>query len=158
MAHNHLRGERAGHTLQTTALVHETYLRFADAGQMDCQNRAHFLSVAARLMRQILVDYARRISRKKRGGERYEVSFDEGMIFVPAQSEELLALDAAFVQLANLDSRKAQVVELRYFGGLSVAETAEVLGVHPNTVIRDWRLAKVWLKRELTRDARRDAS
>lgn len=158
MAHNHLRGERAGHTLQTTALVHETYLRFANGIQMDCCNRVHFLGVAARLMRQVLVDYARRISRKKRGGGRCEVSLDEGMIFVPAQSEELLALDAALVQLANLDSRKAQVVELRYFGGLSVAETAEVLGVHPNTVIRDWRLAKVWLKRELTRHAKRDAS
>jgi RNA polymerase sigma factor (TIGR02999 family) len=109
-------------------------------------------------MRQILVDYARHVCRKKRRAGIYNVPFQESLVFVPARSEELIALDAALVQLAAIDPRKARVVELRYFGGLDVEATAEVLGVHPNTVIRDWRLAKVWLKRELTGHAATDAS
>jgi RNA polymerase sigma-70 factor (ECF subfamily) len=157
IAHRHLRRERGGHTLQTTALVNEAYLRLVNDGHVEWQNRAHFLGVAAGLMRQILVDYARHVSRKKRGGGAHYVPLDEGMAFVPAKSEELIALDAALVKLAAVDPRKTQVV-LRYFGGLDVEQTAEVLSVHPNTVIRDWPLAKVWLKRELTGRAGADAS
>jgi len=149
IAHRQLRNERDGHTLQTTALVNEAYLRLANRGDTEWQNRAHFLGVAAGLMRQILVDYARYIGAKKRG-VRCCISLEEGPAAVPAQSEDLIALDTALARLASVDPRKARVVELRYFGGLNVGDAAEVLGVRPNTVIRDWRLAKVWLKRELT--------
>jgi RNA polymerase sigma-70 factor, ECF subfamily len=158
IAHRHLRSERNGHTLQTTALANEAYLRLVNDGHVDWQNRAHFFGVAAGLMRQILVDYARHVNRKKRGGGAHYVPLDEGMAFVPAKSEELIALDDALIKLAAVDPRKSQVVVLRYFGGLDVEQTAEVLSVHPNTVIRDWRLAKVWLKRELTGRAGADAS
>jgi RNA polymerase sigma-70 factor (ECF subfamily) len=150
IAHHYMRLERQGHTLQTTALVNEAYLKLVDQAQVDWQNRAQFLGVAARLMRHILVDHARGLCRGKRGGGAHVLPLDEGIAFSPRKSAALVALDDALNELAAFDPRKAQIVELRYFGGLSVEEAAEALGVHPNTVIRDWGLAKVWLKRELS--------
>ena len=150
IAHHYMRMERRGHTLQTTALVNEAYLKLVDQAQVDWQNRAQFLGVAARLMRHILVDHARGLCRGKRGGGAHVLPLDEGIAFSPRKSAALVALDDALNELAAFDPRKAQIVELRYFGGLSVEEAAEALGVHPNTVIRDWGLAKVWLKRELS--------
>jgi RNA polymerase sigma factor (TIGR02999 family) len=149
IAHRYMRMERQGHTLQTTALVNEAYLKLVDQAQVDWQNWAHFLGVAARLMRHILVDHARELCRGKRGGGAHVLPLDEGLVFSPRKSAALVALDDALNELAGFDPRKAQTVELRYFGGLSVEEAAESLGVHPNTVICDWGLAKVWLKREL---------
>lgn len=149
IAHRHMRRERRGHTLQTTALVNETYLKLVDQGQVSWQNRAHFMAVAARLMRQILVDHARELHRGKRGGGAHLLPLNGCLAFSASKSGALLALDDALRDLAGFDLRKAQIVELRYFGGMTVEETAEALGVHPNTVIRDWSLAKVWLKREL---------
>ena len=149
IAHRYMRMERQGHTLQTTALVNEAYLKLVDQAQVDWQNRAQFLGVAARLMRHILVDHARALCRGKRGGGAHVLPLNEGLVFSPAKSAALVALDDALNELAGFDPRKARIVELRYFGGMSVEETAEALGVHPNTVIRDWGLAKVWLKREL---------
>ena len=153
IAHRYMRKERPGHTLQTTALVNEAYLKLVDQARVDWQNRAQFLGVAARLMRHILVDHARAACRGKRGGGAAHLPLDEALVFSPAKSAALIALDEALNDFARIDPRKAQVVELRYFGGLSVEETAEVLAVHPNTVIRDWSLAKIWLKRELSREA-----
>jgi RNA polymerase sigma factor (TIGR02999 family) len=149
IAHRYMRMERRGHTLQTTALVNEAYLKLVDQAQVDWQNRAQFLGVAARLMRHILVDRARELRRGKRGGGAHVLPLDAGLVFSPAKSAALVALDDALNELAGFDPRKAQIVELRYFGGMSVEETADVLGVHPNTVIRDWSLARAWLKREL---------
>jgi RNA polymerase sigma factor (TIGR02999 family) len=148
-----MRGERPGHTLQTTALVNEACLKFMKDGQADWQNRAHFFGLAAQVMRHILVDHARGLCREKRGGGVQRLPLDEGLIFSPGKSAALVALDEVLTELAKFDVRKAKVVELRYFGGMTVEEAAEVLGVHPNTVIHDWRLAKIWLKRELTRGA-----
>jgi RNA polymerase sigma factor (TIGR02999 family) len=145
-----MRMERQGHTLQTTALVNEAYLKLVDQAQVDWQNRAQFLGVAARMMRHILVDHARELCRGKRGGGEQVLPLDEGLIFAPAKSAALVALDDALNELAGFDPRKARVVELRYFGGMSVEEAAEALGVHPKTVSRDWRLVKMWLKRELS--------
>jgi RNA polymerase sigma-70 factor (ECF subfamily) len=150
IAHRYMRMERHGHTLQTTALVNEAYLKLVDQAKVDWKNRAQFLGLAASMMRHILVDRARELCREKRGGGVPMLPLDEGLVFSPAKSAALVALDDALKELANFDARKALVVELRYFGGLNVEETAELLGVHPNTVIRDWSLAKVWLKRELT--------
>jgi len=151
IAHRYMRMERQGHTLQTTALVNEAYLKLMGQAQVvDWQSRAQFLGVASRLMRHILVDHARELCRGKRGGGAHVLPLDEGLVFSPRKSAALVALDDALNELAGFDPRKAQVVELRYFGGMSVEETAEALGVHPNTVIRDWGLAKVWLKRELS--------
>ncbi len=149
IAHRYMRMERQGHTLQTTALVNEVYLKLVDQAQVDWQNRAQFLGVAARLMRHILVDHARALCRAKRGGGAHVLPLDEGLDVSAQKSAALVALDDALTELAKFDPRKAQVVELRYFGGMSVEETAEALGVHPDTVMRDWRLTKVWLKREL---------
>jgi RNA polymerase sigma-70 factor, ECF subfamily len=154
IAHRAMRGERPGHTLQTTALVNEAYLRLVDQSRVNWQNRAHFLGVAAGLMRQILVDHARRVCRAKRGGGVQHLPLDEGLVYSPAMSESLLVVDEALSRLAEFDARKARVVELRYFAGMSVQEAAEALGVHPNTVIHDWSLAKAWLKRELERSPR----
>ena len=154
IAHRAMRSERPGHTLQTTALVNEAYLRLVDQSRVNWQNRAHFLGVAAGLMRQILVDHARRVCRAKRGGGVQHLPLDEELAYSPAVSESLLVLDEALDRLAAFDARKARVVELRYFAGMSVEEAAEALGVHPNTVIHDWRLAKAWLKRELERSGR----
>jgi len=150
IAHRNMRMERQGHTLQTTALVNEAYLKLVNQARVDWQNRAQFLGVAARLMRHVLVDRARELCRGKRGGGAHLLPLDEGLVFSPRKSAALVALDDALNELAGFDPRKAQTVELRYFGGLSVEEAAESLGVHPNTVIRDWGLAKVWLKRELS--------
>jgi RNA polymerase sigma-70 factor (ECF subfamily) len=149
-------GERPGHTLQATALVNEAYLRLIDVEQMNWQNRAHFLAMAARLMRRILVDSARARRTQKRGGG-VRITFDEALPVATATSRDLVALDDALVALAKLDTRRSQVIELRFFGGLTVEETAVVLRVAPDTVMRDSRLAKAWLLRELSRGARRDA-
>ena len=148
-----MRRERTGHTLQTTALIHEAYLRLIDARQVRWQNRAHFFAIAARLMRQILVDFARKRGYQKRGGSLRRVSL-EGLAVGYERDEDLVALDDALRALAEFDGRKSRVVELRFFGGLSIEETAEVLEVSPQTVRRDWRLAKSWLLRSLASEAR----
>ena len=153
LAHNYMAGERTGHTLQSTALVNEAYLRLVDSSRVQWQNRAHFFAVSAQLMRRILVDFARSRQYAKRGGKAPMLSLDEVPI-VGQECPDLTALDDAMSALAALDARKSQVVELRFFGGLSVEETAEVLKVSAETVMRDWRLAKVWLRREMLRGAR----
>ena len=144
-----LRGERPGHTLQATALVNEAYLRLAGDQKATWQNRAHFFAVASRVMRHILVDYARQHGRAKRGGGAKLLQLDEVLIFAPEVSSDLLALNSALELLGETDRRKSRVVELRYFGGLTVEETAEVLQISPNTVMRDWDMAKAWLRREM---------
>ena len=137
--------------LQTTALVNEAYLRLIDTSHVRWQNRAHFFAVSAQLMRRILVDVARSRNYLKRGGNAVQVSLDEALAISPEQDTDLVALDEALNALAAIDERKSRVVELRFFGGLSIEETAEVLKVSPDTVMRDWRLAKVWLLRELNK-------
>src|SRR6516164_8773092 len=149
IAHRHLSGQRADHTLQTTALVNEVYLRLADQTNPRWQNRAHFFAVAARAMRQILVSYARTQQAQKRGGGAVKIELDEAAILSPDQSKEIVDLHEALERLAILDSRKAQVVELKYFGGLNYDEMAEVLKISRVTVRRDWEFAKVWLYTEL---------
>ena len=148
-AHRYMAGERLGHTLQTTALVHETFLRLVDSSQVRWQNRAHFFAVAAQLMRRILVDFARARHYQKRGGGARPLSLDEELVLPVERGADLVALDDALSALAVLDPRKSRVVEMRFFGGLSVKETAEVLKVSSDTVLRDWKLAKAWLMREL---------
>jgi RNA polymerase sigma factor (TIGR02999 family) len=145
-------GERAGHPLQTTALVNEAYLRLIDSSRVRWQNRAHFFAVSARLMRRILVDFARARKKLKRGGDVVQVSLDEATVASREPGADLIALDEALQTLASFDERKSKVVELRFFGGLSVDETAEVLKVSPITVMRDWNLAKLWLLREIAKD------
>jgi RNA polymerase sigma factor (TIGR02999 family) len=147
LAHHYLRQERADHTLQTTALVNEAYLRLIDAGNVQWQDRAHFFAISSNLMRRILVDYARAHGSQKRGQNMAKVSMDENH-FVPTD-ENILKLDDALSALSKFDPRKTKVVELRFFGGLSLQETAQVLEISPDTVRRDWRLAKVWLLCEL---------
>jgi RNA polymerase sigma-70 factor, ECF subfamily len=142
--------ERAGHTLQTSALVNEAFLRLVDQKNIRWQDRAHFFGIAARLMRQILVDYARRRGYAKRGGDVRRVPLDEAVIVSEERAAEVVALDDALKFLAEIDPRKSQVVELRFFGGLSIEETAEVLGVSEGTVRRDWALAKAWLHDAIT--------
>jgi RNA polymerase sigma factor (TIGR02999 family) len=149
LAHRYVRRERPGHTLQTSALVNEAYVRLIDWKNVRWQNRAHFFGVAAQLMRRILVDFARDRRRLKRGGGALQVSLGEAEPVAVDRAEDLVALDEALGALTAVDPRKARVVELRFFGGLSVEETAEVLAVSAETVMRDWRLAKVWLLREL---------
>jgi RNA polymerase sigma factor (TIGR02999 family) len=144
-------GERVGHSLQATALVNEAYIRLIDVRQMDWQNRAHFLAMAARAMRRILVDSARAKRYKKRGGGDVRITFDEGLAVAGDASPDLVALDDALHALAKMDERRSQIIELRFFGGLTVEETAVVLKVSPDTVMRDSRLAKAWLARELSR-------
>jgi RNA polymerase sigma factor (TIGR02999 family) len=144
------RGQHPGHTLQTTALVNEAYLRLIDASRVQWQNRAHFFAISARLMRQILVDYTRAQKYAKRGGGAPPVSLDDAATFMVERAPDLVALDDALNALAAVDERKSRVIEMRFFGGLSVEETAEVLKVSPDTVMRDWRLAKAWLLRELS--------
>ena len=141
--------ERPGHTLQTSALVNEAYLRLVDQKNIPWQGRAHFFGIAARLMRQIMVDYARSRGYAKRGGGARRVSLDEAMIVSEERAAEVVALDEALESLAEIDLRKSQVVELRFFGGLSIEETAEVLGVSEGTVMRDWTLAKAWLRKAI---------
>ena len=147
-------GERAGHSLQATALVNEAYLRLIDVQHLDWQNRAHFLAMAARLMRRILVDSARAKRYQKRGAGGVKVTFDEGVLPANEAPIDLVALDDALSTLAKMDERRSQVIELRFFGGLTVEETATVLKVSPDTVMRDSRLAKAWLARELWGGAR----
>jgi RNA polymerase sigma-70 factor, ECF subfamily len=151
LARRYMFGERVGHTLQTTALVNEAYLRLVDSRKVRWQNRAHFFAISAQLMRRILVDFARSRRYQKRGGGVQNVTLDEQRIMPVQQGRQLLALDDALGALAKTDARKARVVELRFFGGLSVEETAEVLKVSDDTVHRDWRLAKAWLAREMGR-------
>ena len=138
-------GERGGHSLQATALVNEAYLRLIDVQHVDWQNRAHFLAMSARLMRRILVDVARSKGYQKRGGGAVRVTFDDALVVTPEPGQDLVALDDALEALATVDARKARVIELRFFGGLSVEETAAVLKVSVDTVMRDWKLAKAWL-------------
>jgi RNA polymerase sigma factor (TIGR02999 family) len=142
--------ERAGHTLQATALLNEAYIRLVDVRRVNWQNRAHFLAMAARVMRRVLVDAARARGYKKRGGDAVRVTFDEGLRVAEEPGHDLVALDDALQALAKFDERKSRVIELRFFGGLSVEETASVLDVSPDTVMRDWRLAKAWLLREMS--------
>jgi RNA polymerase sigma factor (TIGR02999 family) len=149
LAHRHMRGERKGHTLQTTALVNEVYLRLAGVDALRGRDRAHFFAMAATLMRRVLVDYARRRGREKRGAGVSVISLDENAI-VPREGVDVVALDAALERLAAVDPQQSRVVELRFFAGLSVEETADVLGVSAATVKRDWATAKLWLYRELT--------
>ena len=149
LARRYMRGERPGHSLQTSALVNEAYMRLVDYKSMQWQNRAHFFAVSAQLMRRILVEHARRHNLKRGGGVQH-VSLEETAIIGGDRATDLVALDDAMRALAGVDSRKAQVVEMRFFGGLSVEETAEVLKVSSVTVMRDWSTAKAWLYRELT--------
>lgn len=157
LARQHLRREHAGRTLQTTALIHEAYLRLIEASQARLENRRHFFAVASRLMRQVLVDLARERGSHKRGGDAKRVSLDEALVISSQRNEGLLALDEAMQALAEFDERKSQVVELRFFGGLSVEETADALGVSVETVHRDWRLARSWLLRKLQGEKRDEA-
>lgn len=149
MAHRHMRKERPGHTLQTSALVHEAYVRLVDQSKVEWQNRAHFYGTAAQMMRRILVDHARARQYAKRGGDARLVSLDEGAIVSKERTAEVVALDEALTCLAAVDQRKSQIVELRFFGGLSIEETAEVLAVSSGTIMRDWTLAKAWLRRAM---------
>ncbi len=146
-----MRRERQGHTLQATALVNEAYLRLVDAAALNWRDRAHFFAVSAQIMRRILVDSARARVSGKRGGPAPRVNLDDVPMVAAGKSRELIALDDALQELAKLDPRKAQVIELRFFGGLSVDETAEVLKISPQSVLRDWKLAKAWMLRELSR-------
>ncbi|MGA8313826.1 MAG: sigma-70 family RNA polymerase sigma factor [Terriglobales bacterium] len=148
-----MRAERDGHTLQTTALINELYLRLTDLKEIDWQNRAHFFALCARQMRRILTDQARARQSHKRGGGAQPISLDAAPIVSTRPQREVLAIDDALKALAKVDSRKSQVVELRFFGGLNVEETAEVLKVSPDTVVRDWKLAKAWLLRELSQES-----
>jgi RNA polymerase sigma factor (TIGR02999 family) len=153
IAHRYMLREHAGHTLQTTAVVNEAYLRLVDAQQVQWKDRAHFFAVSANLMRRILVEFARSCGRNKRGGDIRKVELDEAFVISPQRGADLVALDDALTALASMDERKAKVIELRFFGGLSVEERAEVLDISPDTVMRDWRLAKAWLWREMKHGA-----
>jgi RNA polymerase sigma-70 factor (ECF subfamily) len=149
LARQYMKREPAGHTLQTTALIHEAYLRLIEQKGVKWQNRAHFFAISAQLMRRILVSMARARQAHKRGGAARQVSLDEALVISEGRAAELVALDEALTELAALDPRRGRVVELRYFGGLSVEETAEVLQVSPDTVMREWKRAKAWLYAEL---------
>jgi RNA polymerase sigma-70 factor, ECF subfamily len=151
LASRYLRREHAGHTLQTTALVNEAYIKLVDSKRVRWQNRAHFFAIAAQLMRRILVDFVRHRQYQKRSGGWQRVTLAEGMQFAAHANSDLLAVDEALQELARLDLRKARVVEFRFFGGLSLEETAEALNVSTDTVGRDWKAAKAWLTRELKR-------
>jgi len=152
IARRYMRRENPGHTLQTTALVNEAYFRLIDQRDVHWQNRAHFFGIAAQIMRRILMNYARDRQRDKRGGKAVQVSLSEVAVITEEKSDELIALDESLKRLAVIDERKCRVVELRYFGGLSVEETAEVLGISTITVARDWKMAKAWLAREIRHD------
>ncbi len=149
LAHRYIAHERVNNTLQTTALVHEAYLRLMDVNQVEWKNRVHFFAISANLMRRILVEFARSRGSQKRGGEVRKVPLDEAAILSHEPDENLLALDDALTNLAAFDPRKAKVVELRFFGGMTEGETAERLGVSSDTVLRDWKSAKLWLYREM---------
>lgn len=149
LAGGYMRRERSDHTLQATALVHEAYLKLVEQRSVDWQGRAHFFGIAAQMMRRILIDHARAHLREKRGGGEEMVPLDEGLVFSPQQSSELLKLEESLERLTALDPRQGKIVELRFFGGLTVEETAEVLGISPKTVKRDWSVAKAWLHGDL---------
>ena len=155
LARAYMRRERQGHTLQATALVNEVFLRLAQTANPRWQDRAHFVGIAARLMRQVLVDHARSRGYRKRGGGGRRVPLDTALLITPEPGLDVLAVDRALERFAKIDPRKSQVVELRFFGGLSVEETADVLGLSVETVNRDWRVAKLWLSRELQTSRRR---
>ncbi len=148
LAAHYLKSERKGHTLQPTALVHEAFLRLIEQ-ETDWQNRAHFFAMAASLMRRILVDYARSYTAEKRGGAAEKISLEDVFVFAKEKPLQIIALDESLEELAKIDPRRAQVVEMRFFAGLNNEEIAEVLGVHSNTVLRDWNLARAWLKTQL---------
>ena len=152
LAHQYMSQERPGHTLQTSALVNEAYLRLIDQKNVHWQNRAQFFGIAAQMMRRILVDHARQRRYAKRGGDARQVPLDEAMIVSEERAADVVALDQALNSLAEIDPRKSQIVELRFFGGLCIEETAEVLKVSPGTVMREWTLAKAWLKRAVMSD------
>ena len=156
IAHYHLQRERPGHTLQSAALVHEAYLRLADQKPFEADNRAHFLAVASRLMRQILVDYARSHAAAKRGAD-LRVELDMALILPQERNAEVIALDEALKKLSQIDEHQGQIVELRFFGGLSIEEIGEVLGISRSTVKREWNVAKAWLVREMRRDTHGEA-
>jgi len=149
-AHSYMKNERPGHTLQTTALANEAWMRLVNVAAVDWKDRAHFFAIAANVMRRILVDGARARGRGKRGGSAQRVDLDQIPDISSRRDPELIAIDEALEALAQLDPRKAKVIELRFFGGLSFEETAAVLKVHEQTVLRDWRLARVWLMREMS--------
>lgn len=155
IARRHLQRERPGHTLQSAALVHEAYLRLIDQRPFDTENRAHFLAVASRLMRQILVDYARSHGAAKRGADR-RVELDASLVLPQVRSTDVVALDDALNGLAKLDEQQGRIVELRFFGGLATEEIAEVLDISPSTVKRDWNVAKAWLTRQMKKGNRGD--
>ena len=152
-AHHYILGERRGHSLQTTALINETYLRLLDCSKVSWKNRTHFFAVTAQMMRRILVDYARAHRYQKRGGGLKKIPLDQNQIPSIGRDPDLIALDEALKALAEIDDRRSRIVELRFFGGLSIEETAEVLGVCADTVVRDWRLAKTWLAHEMKKPA-----
>jgi RNA polymerase sigma factor (TIGR02999 family) len=149
MASNFMRSERTGHTLQTTALVHEAYLRLIDQKHVDWKNRSHFFAVAAQAMRRVLVDYARKHKAAKRGGGQEKIPLEEAAVVSEAPAEELLVLDEALGKLKLLDERQSHIVELRYFGGLTIEETAQALGISPTSVKREWSMAKAWLYQQV---------
>ena len=149
LAHQHMRREQPGHMLQTSALINEAYLRLVDQPQIRWESRAHFFGIAARLMRRILVDEARKRNSAKRGGRAIEVSLVEGANIAQEQAANVVALDDALKTLQAIDSRQSEIVELRFFGGLSIEETAEVLKVSPGTVMRDWTFARAWLRQQM---------
>jgi RNA polymerase sigma factor (TIGR02999 family) len=151
LAHRQLVKERSDHTLETSALVNETYLKLIDQKKVQLRDRSHFFALASKLMRRILVDYARSRHYEKRGGNAKKISLDETLIVSPQRKAEIIALDEALTSLSNHDERKSQIVELRFFGGFSIEETAELLEVSQGTVMRDWTLAKAWLQREMNR-------
>lgn len=153
LAHRYMKRESPGHTLQTSALVNEAFVKLVDQRNVHWQNRAHFFGIAAQMMRRILVDYARSRQYAKRGGGVRAMSLDEALIVSDERSEEVVNVHEALERLAEFDPRKSQMVELRFFGGLSIEETAEVLGVSPGTVMRDWTLAKAWLRREMSAES-----
>ena len=156
LAQKYMRREGPGQTLQTTALVNEVYLRLIDTQQVSWQNRAHFFAISARMMRRILTDFARSRRYLKRGGDAVQVSWDESLVVSEEPDADIVAIDGALSRLAEVDPRKSQVVELRFFGGLSVEETAEVLKISQQTVMRDWKFAKAWLMRALSGEGHND--
>jgi RNA polymerase sigma factor (TIGR02999 family) len=158
LAHYYMRRERSGHTLQTSALINEAYIRLVDHKGMRWQNRAHFYAVAAQAMRRVLVDYARSRSYIKRGGGAHVVALDEAANVAKKQAADLVALDDALTDLASIDPRKSKIVEMRYFGGMSVEETAEALGLSSITIMRDWNTAKAWLLRAMRPDESEEKS
>jgi len=153
LARRYMRNESPGHTLQTSALVHEAFIRLVDQRNVHWQNRSHFFGIAAQMMRRILVDYARSRNFAKRGGGAVKLSLEEGLIVSDERSQEVVAVHEALEGLAKIDPRQAQIVELKFFGGLSNEETGEVLAVSPGTIARDWTMAKAWLRREISKNA-----